>query len=119
MNKLLLLILLLVPALACAGTASGVEGSIRIGPVQGGPIRPGSRATQPLAAAEFVVRQNGKVITTFRTDAEGKFRLSLSPGHYSVMRKEAGKIGFFGPFEFDVVPGKMKTVDWECDSGIR
>lgn len=119
MNKLWLLALLLVPALAFAQVESGLEGSILISPVMGGPTRAGGPEAKPLPATEFVVKQDGKVITTFRTDAQGKFKVSLGAGHYSVMRKEQGKIGSFGPFEVEVAPGTMKSVAWTCDSGIR
>jgi hypothetical protein len=44
----------------------------------------------------------------------------LSPGRYSVTR-EGGKrgIGNFGPFDVEVVAGKMTPVQWQCDSGMR
>ncbi|MEO6871128.1 MAG: SpaA isopeptide-forming pilin-related protein [Chthoniobacterales bacterium] len=119
MKKLLLLVLLLVSGLAFAQVASGLEGSIMISPVMGGPTRAGSPDAKPLPATEFVVQQDGKVITTFRTDAQGKFKVSLGPGHYTVTKKERAKIGSFGPFEVEVAPGKMKSVEWMCDSGIR
>jgi hypothetical protein len=28
-------------------------------------------------------------------------------------------IGKYGPFDVDVVAGKMTRVTWECDTGIR
>ncbi len=82
-------------------------------------MRADTAAAKPLAATEFVVKQEGKVVTTFRTDAAGKFKVQLAPGHYSVTKKEASRIGFYGPFEVEVMAGKMRSVDWECDSGIR
>src|SRR5207245_1575807 len=50
----------------------------------------------------------------------GHFRTPLPPGHYKVsMKGRKSSIGHYGPFEVDVVPGKMTKVQWECDSGIR
>jgi Carboxypeptidase regulatory-like domain len=74
----------------------------------------------PLANATFVVENNHGEVSSFTTDAQGRFRASLPPGHYKVSLKgrKLG-IGHFGPFEVDVTPGKMTNVQWKCDSGIR
>jgi hypothetical protein len=66
-----------------------------------------------------VENQTGEV-ASFTTDDQGHFRTSAPPGHYKVsMKARKSSIGHFGPFEVDVVPGKMTNVQWECDSGIR
>lgn len=117
----LLLALLLLPLLGVAQSTgeSGIEGSILVSPVMGGPTRQGAPDAKPLPQTEFVVKQGESVVTTFRTDEQGHFRVSLGAGHYSVVKREKGAMGFFGPFEVDVPSGKMKTVQWKCDSGIR
>ena len=101
-----------------AGT--GLEGIISISPVQAGPIRQGVPDSKPLADTEFVVAKENKTVTSFQTDAKGRFHISLPPGHYTVSRKglKVG-IGFYGPFEVEIAPGEMKKVQWACDSGIR
>lgn len=111
----------LYPFLAVAQTAgtSGVEGSILVSPVMGGPIRQGTPDAKPLPRTEFVVKQGERVVTTFETDEQGRFRVSLGPGHYSVVKREKNAMGSFGPFEVDVAAGKMKNVQWQCDTGIR
>jgi hypothetical protein len=74
----------------------------------------------PLANATFVVENNNAEVASFTTDDHGGFRASLPPGHYKVSLKgRKSSIGRFGPFEVDVVSGKMTKVQWECDSGIR
>jgi hypothetical protein len=99
---------------------SGIEGVITISPVNAGPIRDDAAASAPLANATFVVENKNGEATSFRTDGQGRFRLSLAPGHYTVSIKgRKTTIGHFGPFEVDVVSGKMTKVQWECDSGIR
>ncbi len=117
----LLLALLLLPLLGVAQSSgeSGIEGSILVSPVMGGPTRQGAPDAKPLPQTEFVVKQGESVVTTFQTDEQGHFRVSLGAGHYSVVKREKGAMGFFGPFEVDVPSGKMKTVQWKCDSGIR
>ena len=99
---------------------SGIEGVITISPANPGPIRVDAAASMPLANATFAVEKNNGEVTSFTTDGQGRFRVSLPPGHYKVSLKgRKSSIGRFGPFEADVVPGKMTNVQWECDSGIR
>ena len=99
---------------------SGLEGVITISPAQPGPTRADGAASMPLANATFAVEKNNGEVTSFITDDQGRFRVSLPPGHYKISLKgRKSSIGRFGPFEADVVPGKMTKVQWECDSGIR
>jgi hypothetical protein len=103
-----------------SGTETGIEGVITISPAQPGPIRADSPGSIPLANAAFVVENEESEVASFTTDDQGRFRISVPPGHYkvSIKGKRPG-IGRYGPFEVDVVPGKLTTVQWECDSGIR
>lgn len=99
---------------------TGVEGIIRVGPIRGGPVRPGISSTKPLANKEFNVVSDKVTGTTFKTDEQGRFRVEMPPGHYLVSVKEEKKgVGGCGPFEIDVVAGQMKKVEWQCDTGIR
>jgi len=100
--------------------ATGIEGVITISPIQGGPTRQGVPDSKPLPATEFVVQNEKGLVTTFTTDDQGTFRVSLPAGHYTVSRKgEKTRIGRYGPFEVDVAAGKMTRVRWNCDTGIR
>lgn len=123
MMKSILSVLLTFPLFALAQSspapASGVEGVILISPVMGGPTREGAPDAKPLPATEFVVQQGDRVVTSFRTDEKGHFKVSLGAGHYSVVRKEKSAVGSYGPFEVEVSEGKMKSVQWRCDSGMR
>jgi hypothetical protein len=99
---------------------SGIEGVITISPANPGPIRADAPGSVPLANAAFSVEKNNGEVTTFITDGQGRFRVSLPPGHYKISLKgRRSSIGRFGPFEVDVASGKMTNVQWECDSGIR
>ena len=100
---------------------TGIEGVITFGPTQGGPIRPGIPSSAPLANATFVVEnEKGAEVASFTTDDQGRFRVPLAPGHYTVS-KEGKKhgIGHYGPFDVVVLAGRMTKVEWECDTGIR
>jgi hypothetical protein len=99
---------------------TGIEGVITLGPTHGGPARIGVPDSKPLANATFVVENEKGVVTSFATDDQGRFRISLTPGHYSVSaRDKSPKIGRYGPFDVDVLAGQMTKVAWYCDSGMR
>jgi len=91
-----------------------------ISPIHGGPTRLGVPDSRPLANVVFVVENKQGVVTSFTTDEQGRFRLSLDPGHYRVSLKDRkGGIGRYGPFDVDVVAGQVTKVQWTCDSGMR
>jgi hypothetical protein len=99
---------------------TGIEGTISLGPVHPGPIRPGVPSSRPLADAEFTVMQDDRSVASFKTDEKGHFRVLLPPGHYTVVAqgKKRG-IGHFGPFDVEVSAGQMAKVNWHCDTGMR
>jgi len=101
---------------ATAGT--GIEGVITISPAHPGPTKENEPNSAPVANVAFAVESDKGVATSFTTDEQGRFRVSLAPGHYTVRVKE-GRIRRCGPFSVDVGSGKMTTVEWRCDSGMR
>ena len=129
-QSLELLLILLTP-LICVAQAetqsmpspepgTGLEGSISLHGISGGPVKQGVPDSKPLANTEFVVVKENSTVASFKTDDQGRFRISLPSGHYTISRKDyKAKIGGYGPFEVDVAAGQMKTVQWSCDSGIR
>jgi hypothetical protein len=99
---------------------TGIEGVITIAPIHPGPISEDVPSSGPLANVSFVIQNEKGIVTSFTTDAEGRFRVSLGPGHYTVAMKEKGHgIRGYGPFDVDVVAGKMTKVEWRCDSRMR
>ena len=63
---------------------TGIEGVITVSPTRPGPIRAGSDIPNaaPLPNAVFTVGNKKGVVRSFTTDREGRFQVSLKPGHY-------------------------------------
>jgi hypothetical protein len=125
-GKLLtILIFIIVPAVFSSAqtqpeSGTGIEGVITVGPVHGGPSRPGLPDSKPFANATFVVENEKGPVRSLATDDKGRFRISLAPGHYIVsMKDKKGGIGHYGPFEVEVVAGNITKVQWHCDTGMR
>jgi hypothetical protein len=105
---------------SAADPATGLEGIITVGPVHGGPSRIGVPDSRPLANTAFSAQNEKGTVVSFSTDNQGRFHLSLEPGHYTISLKEKRSgIGHYGPFEADVTAGQMTKVDWRCDTGMR
>jgi len=104
-----------------AGRGTGIEGVVTVSPIRPGPIKKGSEAPNvaPLPSAIFSVANEKGTVTSFTTDDEGRFRLSLTPGHYVVSLAEYRFPRPCGPFEIDVESDKMTKVEWHCDSGMQ
>jgi len=108
-----------LPGQTQSGSETGIEGVITINPARPGPVR-ADAPVSPLANRAFAVENQKGEIASFTTDNEGRFRVSLAPGHYKVSLKgRTSSIGRYGPFEVDVVAGQMTKVQWQCDSGMR
>jgi len=129
-QSLELLLILLAPfiCVAQAETQSmpspeaetGLEGSISLHGISGGPVKQGVPDSKPLANTTFVVKQGDLTITSFTTDDQGRFRISLPPGHYSISKKDwNSRVGFYGPFPVDITAGQIKKVQWNCDTGMQ
>jgi carboxypeptidase family protein len=100
---------------------TGITGVIMVTPIRPGPIRKGSElpTAAPLPNATFRITSDEGVVTTFTTDTAGHFRVSLKPGHYSVVLAENRFPKPCGPFEINVEAGKVTDVEWRCDSGMQ
>ena len=112
--------LLLAATLSASEPQTGIEGVITVAPIHGGPSRIGVPDSRPLANTTFIAQKQNGTSTSFNTDDQGRFRVSLEPGHYTVsLEGKKGGIGRYGPFEVDVVAGQMIQVEWHCDTGMR
>jgi hypothetical protein len=99
---------------------TGIEGEIVVSPAHPGPTRQNISDSKPLANTEFVVAKENSAVASFKTDEQGRFRILLPAGHYTISRKDwKATIGSYGPFEVDVTESQVKKVQWTCDSGMR
>jgi hypothetical protein len=103
-----------------SSSETGIEGVITISPIKAGPVRANAPDSRPLANTAFAVENQKGEVKSFTTDGDGRFRVPLPPGHYKVSLKDRkSSIGFYGPFETDVIAGQMTKVEWKCDSKMR
>lgn len=97
---------------------SGIEGRITIGPMCP-VVRPGESCPDKPFSAEVSVR-NGRdrEVARFRSDEQGRFRVALKPGAYTLVPKPYG-IQRAPETSATVTEGQFTTVDISYDSGIR
>src|SRR5437868_5830419 len=69
-----------------AGT--GIEGVITVSPAGPGPSKENGPDSAPVANVAFAVEGEQGVTALFTTDEQGRFRISLSPGHYTIRVKQ-------------------------------
>jgi hypothetical protein len=61
----------------------------------------------------------GHVAATARSGSDGRYRLALAPGQYSLAVASSGPFPRCPTLAATVVAGKLATVDVGCDTGIR
>jgi hypothetical protein len=105
---------------AAAPPGTGIEGTVMVGPVQGGPAKAGVPDSAPLANTSFVVETPAGEVATFKTDQHGHFRVELAPGKYTIkMQKPRMKGAGCGLSDIEVAAAGFKKVSLNCDTGIR
>jgi hypothetical protein len=100
-------------------TDSGVQGEVRIGPVQ--PVeRPGVPNDAPYSATLRIKRASGgELVAETKSAADGSFRVALAPGDYVLEPVNGEPLPTAQAQEFTVEPGRFTTVNIAYDSGIR
>jgi hypothetical protein len=103
--------------LALAVLASGLQGTITKGPTM-----PVCREGQPCSAPAQVTllfRRADHVYRT-RSAANGRYRITLAPGYYTVSTAERiGILPNLRPRAIHVRPGHVDRLDFSIDTGIR
>ena len=100
---------------------SGVEGRVLIGP--NCPIMTDDNPCpdQPFEASLTVTGSDGRVVARARSNAEGNFRIPLSPGNYVLVPEAPNPLGppFAEPIPFRVSEETWTQLTVRYDSGIR
>jgi hypothetical protein len=85
--------------------------------------KPGEATTTPVANAVVVVRSSdNREVARVTTDKDGKFRVHLPPGEYTLVPSPPDRASRYpkaDPQTIKVSSGKMEDIKIEYDSGIR
>ena len=113
-------------ALTACGTPAAQPGTGIQGIVQVGPTCPVERLNSPcpphpLAATIVVRNRNGAEVTRFHSGADGRFKVDLAPGTYTLLGLTVGSSFLPRPIptSVTVTRGTYTSVNVEYDSGIR
>ena len=104
--------------LLAQGQGTGLEGMVRRGPIQ--PVcRVGEPCDAPFSAA-FQVWQQQQLVTKFRSDSTGHYRVLLAPGAYTIVADSGAPI-WPARQAHDVMVGSvgLTHLDLDFDTGIR
>ena len=104
--------------LLAQGQGTGLEGMVRRGPIQ--PVcRVGEPCDAPFSAA-FEVWQQQQLVTKFRSDSTGHYRVLLAPGAYTIVADSGAPI-WPARQAHDVTVGSvgLTHLDLDFDTGIR
>ena len=110
-----------VPATSTPAPAgdSGIEGLVTIGPTCPVQRIDSPCPDRPYEAAVIVLDGNRRKVAEVRSDADGRFRVLLPPGAYTLSPQSPGILPRAGEQTVTVVPGMLTSVMIQYDSGIR
>ena len=74
---------------------------------------------QPYQATVTVLDQNGNRVTQFQTDSQGRFRVLLNPGAYTLVPESPNTLPFASPQNVTVASKQFTPITITYDSGIR
>jgi hypothetical protein len=127
MRRSLALSVLLLTLVACANRVyspsgdSGVRGTVLLGPTCPVETLESPCPDRPLPDVEVQVLRGEDVVTSVRSDGDGRFTVALDPGDY-VLRaviKPGGPGMSSKPVDVSVANGDFVEVTVPVDSGIR
>jgi hypothetical protein len=102
---------------------SGIQGEAVISPAGPGPQRQGQSGSAPYQTTLVVVHTaDGREVARVQTGSDGRFRVSLPPGEYTIGSSPDQQRRRFERGEeqtVKVLPGQFTTVTMRFDSGMR
>ena len=98
---------------------NGIEGMVVIGP--NCPVEQiGTECPdQPYQAMVRVMDENGREVTSFTSDSDGRFRVTLEPGTYTLQPENGNPFPQADSQTVTVEAGQFTQVTIQFDSGIR
>jgi len=117
-------LLLLVPLLtACLQTSapldSGITGTVTIGPLCPVMQENVPCPDQAYQAVLTVLATNGKRVTQFQTDEQGRFQVNLAAGDYVLHPESPNGLPFAADIPFTINAHEFTQLKISYDSGIR
>jgi hypothetical protein len=99
---------------------SGLEGLVTVGP-QCPVVREGQSCPDLPYAATLELRQAGRLVAQFNSDAQGYFHVAVRPGSYSLEPQSPAGRGLpaAGPQLVTVLEGQFSSIAVMYDTGIR
>jgi Carboxypeptidase regulatory-like domain len=112
------------PVATVASTAVPATSGRLVGVVLAGPTCPVERADKPcpprpVDAAIEVTNPAGGVVASTRTNAAGRYHITLPAGPYTVVASTGAGLPMCQPVTATVAPGRRTRADITCDTGIR
>jgi hypothetical protein len=105
-------------AIAASESESGISGEVTIRPVRPhGTI--GQQNQEPYRATIEVTDSNGRPVANVQSDPEGKFRIGLPPGTYTLRPQTSGPYPRASTQTVIVEPRSFTQVQVIYDTGIR
>jgi hypothetical protein len=104
-----------------AKPSSGIIGYVTIGPNCGGPVKEDDTkcADQPYQAEIDILDSAGKRVTTVQSDKDGNFKVSLTPGTYTLHPKTSGTFPTAADQTIAITEGHFEQVQIMYDTGMR
>jgi len=97
----------------------GVDGTVLIGPQCPVVSVDDPCPDLPYEATIDVRVRDGGGVGSVRSDAEGRFRVGLKPGSYTLVPESGNPFPTASPMDVDVLEGVYTTVTVSFDTGIR
>jgi hypothetical protein len=111
--------LLAAPAAADDHWDSGIRGVVYLGPTCPVERQGESCYTTYSTAIRIRALPERTLVKTIHSGRRGRFRTDLPPGRYHLKPQADGGAMYCRARDVTVEPGRFKTVDLDCDTGIR
>lgn len=98
--------------------SSGIEGTVLVGP-QCPVVRVGEECPDKPLAATIAVKMGEKLVARFSSSAEGKFRVPLEAGAYTLVPESKTFFPQGIIQQVTVTAGQFASITIQYDSGIR